>query len=89
MEHPLFYSNSERSIYDQWTSILQLMKESPLGGWGGDGFQIQKKPWNVLHGQEGFHLHSNKERVFTNTIMTKLTSNGKNYFFLKLQVKFL
>jgi hypothetical protein len=53
------------------------MKESSLGGWGGDGFQIQKKPWNVLHGQEAFHLHSNKERVFTNTIMTKLTSNGK------------
>jgi hypothetical protein len=32
---------------------------------------------------------TNKERVFTNIIMTKLTSNGKNFFFLKSQVKFL
>jgi hypothetical protein len=32
------------------------------GGVGGGGFQIQKKkPWNVLHGQEGFHLHSNQQ----------------------------
>ncbi len=54
-------TNSERSIYDQWTWTLQLMKESSLGGWGEMVFKSKKKPWNVLHGQEGFHLHSNQQ----------------------------
>lgn len=54
-----FYSNSKRSIYDQWTWALQLMKESSLGG--GRWFLNPKKTWNVLHGQEGFHLHSNQQ----------------------------
>jgi hypothetical protein len=35
------------------------MKESSLGG--GRWFLNPKKTWNVLHGQEGFHLHSNQQ----------------------------
>jgi hypothetical protein len=53
--------------------------------WGGGGrwFSNPKKNLGMFYMVKKAFICTpiNKEKVFTNTIMTKLTSNGKKFFF--------